>query len=67
MWAIRDKRPHASMPGNNKKVMENQNNINTRLRKQMKQLDTKYDLENTLACEISEWFETGHVSLFKYP
>ena len=32
----------------------------------MKQLDTKYDLENTLTCIISEWFETGHVSLFKY-
>ena len=39
----------------------------TSLQKQMKQLDTKYDLENTLACEISEWFETRHVSLYKYP
>ena len=37
------------------------------LRKRMKQLDTKYDLENTLACAISEWFETGYVSLYKYP
>ena len=26
----------------------------------------KYDLENTLACAISEWFETGHVSLYKF-
>ena len=32
----------------------------------MKQLGTKYDLENTLACAISEWFKTGHVSLYKY-
>ena len=37
------------------------------LQKQMKQLDTKYDLKNTLAYEISEWFETGHASLYKYP
>ena len=30
-------------------------------------MDTKYKLENTLACAISEWFETGYVSLYKYP
>ena len=37
------------------KAMENQNNINTStLWKQMKQLDTKYEFENTLACAISE-------------
>ena len=33
----------------------------------MKQMDTKYELENTLACAISEWFKTGYVSLYKYP
>ena len=33
----------------------------------MKQTDTKYELENTLACSISEQFETGHVLLEKYP
>ena len=37
------------------------------LRKRMKQLDTKYDLENTLACAIAQWFKTGHVPLYKYP
>ena len=30
----------------------------------MKQLDPKYDLENTLACVLVEWFETGYVSLY---
>ena len=39
----------------------------TTLRKQMQQLDTKYNLENTLTCAIAEWFETGHVPLYKYP
>ena len=39
----------------------------TTLRKRIQQLDTKYDLENTLACVIAEWFETGHVPLYKYP
>ena len=53
------------MPCNDKKAMENKK-IQT-LRKRMQQLDTKYDLENTLACAILEWFETGHVSLYKYP
>ena len=33
----------------------------------MKQLDTKYDLENTMCCAIAEWFETGHAPLNKYP
>ena len=33
----------------------------------MQQLDTEFELENTLACAISEWFETGYVSLYKYP
>ena len=33
----------------------------------MQQLATKYDLENTQACAIVEWFETGHVPLYKYP
>ena len=35
--------------------------------KRIQQLDTKFDLENTLACAILEWFETGNVSLYKYP
>ena len=33
----------------------------------MKQLNTKYDLENTMYCVIAKWFETGHVPLYKYP
>ena len=33
----------------------------------MQQLNTKYNLENNLACAIAEWFETGHVPLYKYP
>ena len=33
----------------------------------MKLLNTKFDLENTMCCAIAEWFETGHVSLYKYP
>ena len=37
------------------------------LRKRMQQMDTKYELENTLTSAISEWFETGNVSLRKYP
>ena len=37
------------------------------LRKQIKQLNTKYDLENTICCVIAEWFESGHVPLYKYP
>ena len=35
--------------------------------KRMQQLDTKYNLKNTLACTIAEQFETGHVPLYKYP
>ena len=30
-------------------------------------MDTQYELENMLASAISEWFETGHVSVEKYP
>ena len=30
-------------------------------------MDTKYKLENTLACATLEWFEIGYVSLYKYP
>ena len=33
----------------------------------MKQLNTKYNLENTMYCAIAEWFETGHITLYKYP
>ena len=33
----------------------------------MQQLDTKFDIENTLACAILEWFKAGYVSLYKYP
>ena len=38
----------------------------TTLQKRMKQLDTKYHLENTMCCAIAEWFETKHVPLYKY-
>ena len=37
------------------------------LQKRMKQLNTKFDVENTMCCAIAEWFETGHVPLYKYP
>ena len=37
------------------------------LQTQMKQLNAKFDLENTMCCAIAEWFETGHVPLYKYP
>ena len=33
------------------------------LRKQMKQLNTKFNLENTMCCAIAEWFKIGHVHL----
>ena len=33
----------------------------------MKQLNTKYNLENTMCCAINGWVDTGHVSLYKYP
>ena len=33
----------------------------------MKYMDTEFELEHTLASAISEWFETGHVSVNKYP
>ena len=33
----------------------------------MKKMDTKFAVENVMCCAISEWFETGHVHLDKYP
>ena len=33
----------------------------------MKQLNTEFDLENIMCCAIAEWFEIGHVPLYKYP
>ena len=33
----------------------------------MKQLNTKFELENTMCCAIAIWFKTGHVLLYKYP
>ena len=30
-------------------------------------MDTKFVVENVMCCAISEWFETGHLSLYKYP
>ena len=30
-------------------------------------MDTQYELENALASAISEWFETGHILVEKYP
>ena len=32
----------------------------------MKQLNTKYEVVNTMCYAIVEWFETGHVPLYKY-
>ena len=32
----------------------------------MKQLDIQYDFKNTLACAITEWFETGLIPLYNY-
>ena len=37
------------------------------LQKRMKQLNTKLEVENVICCAIAEWFETGHVPLYKYP
>ena len=39
----------------------------TTLQKRIKQLNTKFDLENTLCCALPEWFGRGHVPLYKYP
>ena len=36
------------------------------LQKRIKQLNTKFDLENTLCCAVAEWFETGHIPLYEY-
>ena len=33
----------------------------------MKQLDSKFKLEETLCLAITEWLETRHVPLYKYP
>ena len=32
----------------------------------MKQIDTKFAVENLMCCPIAEWFETSHVPLDKY-
>ena len=37
------------------------------LRERMQQVDTQYELENTLTSAISDWFETGHILVEKYP
>ena len=39
----------------------------TVLWKRMKQLHTKLEVKNVICCAIAEWFETGHVPLYKYP
>ena len=39
----------------------------TTLQQQIKQLDTKFQHENTMCCAIVEWFETSHIPLYKYP
>ena len=64
VWAIRNKRPYDSISRDKRRQFR----IKTlsELQKQMKQMDTKYKLETTLAFGISEWFKTGHVSLKKY-
>ena len=38
-----------------------------KLRRRMKKIDTKFAIENVMCCAISDWFETGQVSLEKYP
>ena len=45
--------------------MENKNKSNTT--KTNKTAEKEYKLENTMCCAIAEWFETGHVPLYKYP
>ena len=37
------------------------------LRRRMKKIDTKFAVENVMCSAISDWFETGQVSLEKYP
>ena len=37
------------------------------LRRRIKKIGTKFAVENVMCCAIAEWFETGHVSLEKYP
>ena len=37
------------------------------LRTQIKQLNTMFDLENTISFAIAELFETKHVPLYEYP
>ena len=37
------------------------------LQKQIKQLNIKFNLENTICCAIAERFEIGHILLYKYP
>ena len=37
------------------------------LRTQMKQLETKFALSETMCTALSKWFETGHVQLWNYP
>ena len=37
------------------------------LRKRIKQLNTEFNLENTMCCTLAEWFIRGHVSLYEYP
>ena len=38
-----------------------------KLRRRMKKIDTKFAVVNVMCCAISDWFETGQVSLEKYP
>ena len=37
------------------------------LQKRMKELNTKFNLDNTMCFPIAEWFETSHFLLYKYP
>ena len=53
------------MPSTILNQMENKNNNDTA--KKMKQLDTKFKLKETLYSAIAEWFEIGHIPLYKYP
>ena len=53
------------MPTNVKKKMENKNNIRTTKTNETVEYEVRG--KNVMCCAIAEWFEMGHVSLYKYP
>ena len=64
-WAIRDKRSYDQISSNDKE--KSRITTMTILQILIQQLDTKYDLANTLAYVNAGWFEIGHIPLYKYP